>query len=637
MIDLSKEIKNSLEQISLLEQWTLDNDVYPGFSSVIDRTKFVLKKIGQASDRKPCIGFFGESQVGKSFLVGSLLSGTSDQLLVSHHDDTEGYNFLEKLNPNKQSEATAVVTRFTTDCVNKFDGDKFYIELLTPGELLRCIYEGYYLKMNESGSTLQDEVELEKLVENVQANRGNTLSSFYSDDFKDNYYKIIERLQELNQMHTTGYAKKAYASMNKTNTISINAVLSAARLLWYDYEPNSNLYKQLVNLLVNWGEPSVAYLSVDILSSMLDAGYLNQYKFTEAQENRVFIEGVPQHVDGSNSIVFSRNSEGHDLSLLQILAKEVALNIVGECSPLLANFDGIDFPGVKPIGDKETHFTPQEALDHEARYLIEVIKIGKLKQLFTLHLESRDLSSVLLCIQEGEQNPTHVSKLISNYVHQNPAWNDEKGADSLITVMTKTDILLSTPADRELAAERWDTRFTTHFEQHFSDVLESRRKKDAYRNVFLILNPNAPNYDKDSNISEYEGSYFENHYVDKYVYSKEENWRSLVADDGGIEHLHGSLLEKFEDRHLTYIAGLKKEFIASLKAIYGEFSNLIPEEDEQAAKEQAQAELRSLLSSLYDHPSDFEKLMDEVILWIPSIDASVFEVIQDGPRQRRSN
>ena len=49
MIDLSKEIKNSLGQISLLEQWTLDNDVYPGFSSVIDRTKFVLKKIGQAS------------------------------------------------------------------------------------------------------------------------------------------------------------------------------------------------------------------------------------------------------------------------------------------------------------------------------------------------------------------------------------------------------------------------------------------------------------------------------------------------------------------------------------------------------------------------------------------------------------
>jgi len=632
---LSTKISESLGTIQKVEQWIDANELSNQYSRMIDETKFVFKKLKLASERKPCIGFFGESQVGKSYLVGSLLSNKGEKLLVSHHRESEPHDFLERLNPNKQSEATAVVTRFTTDKVNLYDGSKFYIELLTPGELLRCLYEGFYIKRDDSHNKNIDVDFLNTLLDSVAANNGKLVSQHYSEDFRDNYFRVIKRLRELDEDVILGYAENAYEQLSEGKQLSELAIIAAAQLLWPLYEPNTNIFKKLFLLLITWGEPSAAYLSSTILSDMLDAGYLNKFKFTDAQEDRIRIQSDTLNVGGENSVIFTESNTGIDLSLLQILSKEVVLNVVGGYSKLLNSFDGIDFPGVKPVGDKETHFTPKEASDREASYLIEVIKIGKLKQLFSLHMDNRDLSSVLLCIQEGEQNPTQVSKLVSEFVNQNLTWNDTNGSDSLITVMTKTDILISMDADDTLAEDRWNTRFTTHFEDHFDEILRGRRNAGGYNNVFLILNPNAPNYSHDNNLDVYEKTYLQNLNVEKYVFDKKANWNALASEDGGIEYLHSTLLTKFKNRDKTYITGLEKEFVTKLKSLVSDVSKLIPEEDEEKKRQQAELELADLLSALDEYPGDYETLLDEVVSWVPKIEISSLQVDDTGVRRRR--
>ena len=636
MTALTSKISESLSSIQKFEHWTLSNGLSGEYSRLIGDTKFVLKKLQSASKRKPCIGFFGESQVGKSYLVGNLLSQQGEKLMVSHHIEGEPHNFLKKLNPNKQAEATAIVTRFTTDNINNYSGDKFFVELLTPGELLRCLYEGFYLKRSDQYSNSVDETELSILVDTVIKNSGTLVSKRYSDDFCDNYYRVLQRLREVNDEFTLKYAEKVYKYISSSTQLSLQTINNAADLLWYSYEPNKLLFRKLFGLLDSWGEPVAAYLSPNLLSDMLDASYLNKYKFSDAQESRTYIQAVNEDVNGQSSIIIDEARTGYDLALLQILSKEVVFNVLGNHSELLDSFDGIDFPGVKPIGDRETHYSPEEASDKEAAYLIEVIKIGKLKQLFTLHMDNRDITSVLLCTEEGEQNPTQVSNLVTKWVNQSSTWNESNGSDSLITVMTKTDILISADCDEDLATERWNTRFTNHYEDQFEDILLSRRHVGGYKNVFLILNPEAPNYLPVENMGIYKRTFLENAYAQKYVHDLEQNWDALIGGDGGIEYLHSVLCEKYKNREKSYIAGLEKEFIAKVKSISEEITLLIPEEDEQKKRIAAEAELSEVLEALDDSAGDFETLLEAVISWVPEIDTSAFYIEEDAVRRRRN-
>src|SRR4051794_21299999 len=70
------------------------------------------QKLATAWDRPPCVGFFGPSQAGKSFLVGALLSHELGNLQVVCRG--KELDFLKEINPAKGVESTGVVTRFST-------------------------------------------------------------------------------------------------------------------------------------------------------------------------------------------------------------------------------------------------------------------------------------------------------------------------------------------------------------------------------------------------------------------------------------------------------------------------------------------------------------------------------------------
>src|SRR5215471_16800736 len=70
------------------------------------------KKLANAWGRPPCLGFFGPSQAGKSFLVGALLAHELGTLQV--RCGGKSVDFLKEINPAKGVESTGVVTRFTT-------------------------------------------------------------------------------------------------------------------------------------------------------------------------------------------------------------------------------------------------------------------------------------------------------------------------------------------------------------------------------------------------------------------------------------------------------------------------------------------------------------------------------------------
>ena len=74
-----------------------------------------LKRIRNALDGNCSAAAYGESQVGKSYLMSSLLSSPNAPFVITNGG--KSYSFIDAINPsggnNAKVESTGVITRFT--------------------------------------------------------------------------------------------------------------------------------------------------------------------------------------------------------------------------------------------------------------------------------------------------------------------------------------------------------------------------------------------------------------------------------------------------------------------------------------------------------------------------------------------
>src|ERR1041384_3626898 len=78
------------------------------------RREMLARRYEKASKRPLCIGVFGPSQVGKSYLVSALARKGAKPLMVMLDKDRD---FLKDINPEAEQEATGLVTRFSVNPV----------------------------------------------------------------------------------------------------------------------------------------------------------------------------------------------------------------------------------------------------------------------------------------------------------------------------------------------------------------------------------------------------------------------------------------------------------------------------------------------------------------------------------------
>ena len=109
---------------------------------VVTRNK--LNKIIQASKIPASIGVFGESQVGKSFLIDKLIG---DDTKVNFGDN-DNKKFRDFNDDYSDSETTAVVTRVTSQRNENTPKGKVLLKIITLEDLLSVYINGYFLSNN---------------------------------------------------------------------------------------------------------------------------------------------------------------------------------------------------------------------------------------------------------------------------------------------------------------------------------------------------------------------------------------------------------------------------------------------------------------------------------------------------------
>ena len=82
----------------------------PSLISELQKVRNQSRKLARAARRRMCVGVFGPSQAGKSYLVSILASRDGRPLQAKFGD--QSYDFLRDINPPGNRESTGLVTRF---------------------------------------------------------------------------------------------------------------------------------------------------------------------------------------------------------------------------------------------------------------------------------------------------------------------------------------------------------------------------------------------------------------------------------------------------------------------------------------------------------------------------------------------
>ena len=144
---MEQNIKKQLNVIEETSKWihaSLDGEKQKNAYRNIVNCRRKLNKKKFALEGNPAAAIYGASQMGKSYLVGSLLSENGKPFTVIDGINNE-YDFINKINPiGKKTEATSLATRFSTNYEWINPSFPIKAKLLSPADLILVLCDSYY-------------------------------------------------------------------------------------------------------------------------------------------------------------------------------------------------------------------------------------------------------------------------------------------------------------------------------------------------------------------------------------------------------------------------------------------------------------------------------------------------------------
>ena len=181
---------------------------------LLKENKRNLNRVIKATQKRPSIAIFGQSQVGKSFLVRSLAkSPKTSKLEVLNNITEERIDFLQKINPPGGRESTGIITRFSTSKPSNVNKEYPYkVELLSQLDVASIIINGYLEDIQDYTEELNKEEILDKVaalkeeclnssLSNISEDEicdfNNYLINNYNDDYRIKYCQSIDFFSDL--------------------------------------------------------------------------------------------------------------------------------------------------------------------------------------------------------------------------------------------------------------------------------------------------------------------------------------------------------------------------------------------------------------------------------------------------------
>ena len=619
-----KDIHSQIEVINNSINWAqkYNKDTFP--VEELKELRRRLKTIVGSLEDNCSAAAYGESQVGKSYLMSSLLSTPDTPFIIKNKGKT--YSFIDDLNPSggnvSKTESTGVITRFTTNNRNLKMKDFVKVTNLSISDLLMLLVDSYYndLKLDLKNVLRYDEINSELAsLQHLWINKTEPAQCVLTeDDVKDVCDYITDILgANAAAISQSGFRKLISSRIQYIDTDNWDSVF---RLLWNKNSEISRLFTLLINEYKKIKFNTEVYVPFDAV--LRRKGTLLKVEWLDG------VSGIP-NTDTSDELVTDVYNLDGDV-LAQAFSKSSLSALIAEITfvlpedfkderPFLEKIDLLDFPGAR---------SREKFKEEEIETVLPVmLRRGKVAYLFNKYSRSLKISSVLFCHHNDQKNEPTLGDTINNWIEGNIGKTpDERmislsrtnGISPLFFVATKFNIELEKTKNdkfdnKNTLDEHW-ARFKTvipeiikpatwfdywvtsgglfkskSFQQIYllRDFYWSSKNQvfDGYsdgekksREVKLHEHADYPNYFEDL-----KKSFLNNEFVQKHFSNPKQSWNDVatVNSDGSesiirdLNAISTVLDSARRDRYIRELKAIREEVYMKLNAYYE------PEDKEQ--------------------------------------------------------
>ncbi len=448
----------------------------------------VVAKLDRAVDRPACVGIFGPSQAGKSYLVSVLASGTGQSLRASFAGQAEPIDFLKEINPGGERESTGVVTRFSCRPRTTPEGFPVCLRLLSEADIIKILGNSAFLDSAPGKGPVPDTEAIRAALAAAEARRqpaapgDNRLTTEDIWDIQDYFERSFEGARALEGLRSLW---DELAELAPRLSLADRAELFA--FLWGGLPQFTAVYRELVGALARLGFAAEAYCPMDALlprsESIIDVQTLAGLGRPDQQDLRITsARGTP--------ITLPR-------PVVTALVAELHITMTSRPWPFLEHTDLLDFPGARA---RQRLDLAGFLADESRNPLKETFLRGKVAYLFDRYVAEQELTTMLLCIKPSTQEVTDLPDMIDRWISMTHGSTPQKRAGkavALFLVLTWFDTHFVDKAGEELAdpGDRFKGRLSSSIEGFFAkahDWPNNWVPGAAFTNVFWFRNPSYP-------------------------------------------------------------------------------------------------------------------------------------------------
>lgn len=506
--DIKKQIENINKSLRWLKLHRKDHYEQRFLQLVEERRK--LKKIEKAEREKPAIAAFGESQKGKSYLIGNLLQKKKTPFLVTDEAGNK-INFVDRVNPiGDKREATGVVTRFST-CNSNENGVQRYnathpvvVKLFSIADIAAILCDSYYNDLLDKQFYADEEIKViaDNIYNQYISQQEVPQSILIEDDILDIKAYLAKYVKDAQGILRSGYFEKLALVIKRVPQNDWPMVLKP---LWHENKPITQLFQRLMEAMrqlsfkrevyvdfdavMHLGDNKNTIMSVDCLNGLDDKDWaLTTNVYIPNSDDFAMVSNFPkcelcalcaetifkieeEFINEKEEFFYDENHPDEPGFLPESTKKKIpSLTVTKD---LLADTDLLDFPGARNRLKVMEDFLTKVDSEVGASNLVQMFLRGKVAYLFNSYSESRIINILLFCHDNEQPNVNEMYRMINDWVERYVGKTPEMrqyttrqcgGVPPLFVVGTKFNIDMiekhNTDGDSEVALNgRWYGRF----------------------------------------------------------------------------------------------------------------------------------------------------------------------------------
>lgn len=516
---------------------------------LLRKAAFKSRKLGQTVERPMCVGVFGPSQHGKSYLV-SVLARKGKRLTALFDDPRGEVDFLKELNPGGGKESTGLVTRFTIKPIKSPAGFPVALRLFNQTDIVKIIINSY---ANDGDPNLEVLPTVDELIAHL-AEQEKSAGKDYNDVLRE---EDIWDLQEYVQSHTkykpiNSYCGPAWDRIARlAPKLSISKRAELYSFFWGRHKPLTDLYLKITESLARLGFIEDAFCQLEALMPS-DIGILN-------------VQALDLLVQDDASSLKISTPDGKPVSLprsiLAAITAELRITVPRPPWEFFDHTDLLDFPGYRSRTEVDLSSLFSKSGNAPTK---EMFLRGKVDYLFQRYTADQELNSLLLCLKPSTMEVATLPPVIDEWVGITHGVSPEeraRAATTLFFCLTMFDVHFIESGGDTDPKNRFFSRMHASLLKPFAPRPESWpvnwTPNQPFKNCYWIRNPEV----KAEAIIQYDGNDEKQIIADKldriallraahnsvpevqqHFFDPAKSWDEVMKlNDGGISHLANSL------------------------------------------------------------------------------------------------